>query len=287
LIIKFRDLDKINGTYFESLAVQAGTENTIHTSFLQHGSRTGRISSKEPNLMNQPTRHDEWDVRYAFMAREGYTLIMADYSQMELRVVAHFSQDPIMLETFNNNGDIHAETMKATGATRLQSKAINFGLIYGLGPRTLAKNLDISEDTAKKYIHRFFTKYSTLRWFIDQTQQKALKIGYVSMITGRRRRFAEYQDNRWYNSIARMAINTKIQGSAADVIKVAMIRLQPLLTKLGAHQLIQVHDELIIECPDDKLEEVQEVIKDTMTHALKLKVPLAVGMSTNKRWMKG
>lgn len=286
MLLKYRELDKLDGTYFVALAEQAGLESVIHCNFLQHGTRTGRFASSEPNLQNIPSRSDDWNVRKAFVPRPGYKFIMADYSQLELRIMAHFSGDETMVHTFKTGGDIHAETMKAIGSNRHHAKTINFGLIYGLGPRSLAQDLHIKEEEAKKYMNRFFNKYHQVKYFMDKTQAITLKTGYVEMITGRRRHFAEIADKRWWNMIARQAVNTKIQGSASDLVKVAMIKLHPLLKAIGAHMLIQIHDEVIVETPIEKAEETKAIIKETMENALTFNVPMLVSMKEGERWTK-
>ena len=286
LLLKFRDLDKLYGTYFTTLVDQAGEEEIVHASFLQHGTRTGRLSSNEPNLQNIPTRSDEWNVRCAFIPRDGYKFLIADYSQIELRMLAHFSLDDKMVQTFVDDGDIHAKTMELTGTERRVAKAINFGLIYGMGPRTLAHTLTIKEKEAESYIEKFFAGYPKVRTYISRIQQSALKTGIVTMITGRRRRFQEIKDKRWYNAIERQAINTKIQGSAADLIKIAMIKLDGALKQYDSHLLVQIHDEVIVEVPMDKIEVVKGVIKDTMENALKLNVPIKVKIVEGDRWVK-
>jgi DNA polymerase-1 len=286
MLLKFRELDKIYSTYFVSLLEQAGKEGVIHTNFMQHGTRTGRLASNDPNMQNIPTRSDEWNVRKAFIPRDGYKFLIADYSQIELRMLAHFSQDNNMVKTFMEGGDIHAKTMELTGTERRVAKAINFGLIYGMGPRTLAHTLGIKEDDAKHYIDKFFSGYPKVRSFIERVQQGTFINGYVEMITGRRRRFREIRDRRWFTSIQRQSINTKIQGSAADLIKVAMIRLAPVLDDLGAFQLIQIHDEIIIETPIDKISETKKAIKEIMESALKLRVPVTVKIVEGDYWVK-
>lgn len=288
MLLKFRDLDKVNGTYFEALVEQAGLENVIRANFLQHGTRTGRLASNDPNMQNIPTRHDEWDVRQAFIPREGYKFIIADYSQIELRMLAHFSQDKHMVDTFLKGGDIHATTMRLAGIKeRRIAKNVNFGIVYGVGPRTLSQMINKKEDEAKRYIDRFFAGYPQIRKFMYQVQQQTFRTGYVTMITGRRRHFQEIADRRWYTTIQRQSINTKIQGSAADLIKIAMIRLRPLLKKYDAHILLQIHDEIIVEAPHIHLEEVKQVIRTTMENALTLRVPLAVSMVEGDKWIKG
>jgi DNA polymerase-1 len=286
LLLKFRDLDKIYRTFFLALIEQAGEEGIVHTHYLQHGTRTGRLASNDPNLQNIPTRNDEWNVRKAFIPREGYKFVLADYSQIELRMLAHFSQDINMVKTFMEGGDIHAKTMQLTGTERRVAKAINFGLIYGMGPRTLAHTLGIKEDDAKKYIDKFFAGYPQVMTFIERVEQQTLIRGYVEMITGRKRRFQEIKDKRWFNLIKRQSINTKIQGSAADLIKIAMIRLHRALEPLGAYQLLQIHDEVIIETPLDKVEEVKKIVIQTMESALALRVPVKVSISEGDCWVK-
>lgn len=288
MLLKFRDLDKVNGTYFVALAEQAGTENVIHANFLQHGTRTGRLSSSDPNMQNIPTRHDEWNVRDAFIPREGYKFLIADYSQIELRMLAHFSRDEHMVNTFLEGGDIHATTMKLTGIKdRRIAKNVNFGIVYGVGPRTLSAMIEKPEADAKKYIDSFLNGYPMVRSFIHRVQQVTLSTGIVEMITGRKRHFHEFQDRRWYTTIARQSVNTKIQGSAADLIKIAMIKLFPLLKAHDSHMLVQIHDEIIIEVPEAKTEEVKKIITDTMENALKLRVPVIANIVEGDRWIKG
>lgn len=286
MLLRFRELDKLDTTYFVALAEQAGLESTIHCSFLQHGTVTGRFASSTPNLQNIPSRNDEWNVRKAFIARKGFKFVLADYSQLELRIMAHFSKDEAMLETFNSGGDIHAETMKAVGITRHHAKTLNFGVIYGLGPQSLAKDLEIKEDEGRRYINSFFEKYHGVKYFIDKTQTMTLKIGYVEMLTGRRRHFNEIADRKWWNMIARQAVNSKIQGSASDLVKVAMIKMHPQLKAIGAHILIQIHDEVLVETPEEKVEETQKIIKTTMETALKFAVPMIANLSVVDRWTK-
>lgn len=286
LLLKFRDMDKLYSTYFVALLEQAGEEGVISTNFMQHGTRTGRLASRDPNLQNIPVRKDAWDVRKSFIPREGYKFLIADYSQIELRMLAHFSQDMNMVRIFNEGGDIHKKTMELTGTERRIAKAINFGLIYGMGPRTLAHTLGIKEDDARVYIEKFFAGYPRVNYFIRSVQRNTFREGYVKMITGRRRRFREIRDRRWFNTINRQSINTKIQGSAADLIKLAMVRLEPKLSELDAHQLIQIHDEIIIEVPVDKIKKTYDVIKDTMENVLKLRVPLVVNIIEGDCWLK-
>lgn len=287
LLLKHREYDKLYRTYMIGLMEQAGDTGTIHTNFLQHGTRTGRLSSSSPNLQNIPARSDEWDIRRTFIPRDGYGFIVSDYSQVELRVLAHFSQDPNMVETFKNDGDIHAKTMELTHTERRQAKVINFGIIYGMGPRSLAHTLEITEPEAKMFINKFLNGYPKVRDWMSQVQKYALARGFVTMITGRRRRFYDLFDKKFFNNIRRQSVNTKIQGSAADVIKIAMLKLHKELPKHDAHILIQIHDEVVVEAPLDKMEEISKLVVKIMEDAVTLRVPLKVGMEMGDHWVKG
>lgn len=287
LLLTYRDLDKVYRTYICALQEQVDTQGAIHGSFMQHGTRTGRLSSRDPNLQNIPARHDQWDVRTAFIPRPGHTFIVADYSQIELRVLAHYSQDEHMMEAFQNGEDIHAKTMQVTGITeRRIAKAINFGLVYGMGPRKLASQLDIKEKDAFDYIEKFFKGYPKVRPFISRVQQLTLQNGYVTMLTGRRRRFSAEVDSNWFNTVKRQSINTKIQGSAADIMKLAMLRLDKEIEPYNARQLIQVHDEIVFEVPNEHLETVKGIVTNVMETAVQLRVPLKIGMQTGDHWVK-
>ena len=206
---------------------------------------------------------------------------------MELRVLAHFSKDKNMMEVFNNNGDIHGKTMELTGTKRKIAKGLNFGLIYGMGSRSLAKTLNIKEHAANEYMDRFFSGYPLVQPFIQRIQSFAARKHYVEMISGRRRNFKELVENQWFSSIARQAINSKIQGSSADIMKIAMIKLYKKLKPLDAHILIQIHDEVIIEAPEENIEELGKLVVETMEEAVKLHVPLRAGLAISDHWIKG
>lgn len=287
MFLKYREFDKLHKTYLIGMREQAGTTGIIHASFLQHGTRTGRLSSRDPNLQNIPARHDEWDIRQAFIPREGHKFIVADYSQIELRVLAHFSQDEHMVQAFKDDFDIHAKTMEVTGITeRRIAKAINFGLIYGMGPRSLAHGLGITEKEAEDYIERFFRGYPKVRPFIKSVQRFVKQNWYVPMLTGRRRRFVEEASRNWYSQIERQSINTKIQGSAADIMKIAMLKLDKNLQEFRSKQLIQVHDEIIVEAPIEIIDDAALCVQLTMEQAVQLSVPLKVGMQIGDYWVK-
>lgn len=287
MLLEYRGLRKLVDTYFKVLINDVDEERVVHTTFLQHGTRTGRLSSTNPNLQNIPRRDDEWNVRELFIPRKGYKFIIADYSQAELRMLAHLSQDDNMMKVFRAGGDIHAKTMELTGLDRKSAKSINFGIVYGIGPRSLGEALGKSEREGKDYIERFLLGYPQVAGFIKRVQQNALTKGYVTMISKRRRRFYEMRDSKFFNSIQRQAINTMVQGSAADLMKVAMIRLDRVLEPLKAKQLIQIHDEIIVEGPEDNIEEVRRVVQEAMEGALKLHVPLVADATISDCWVKG
>lgn len=287
LFLKYREMDKLHKTYLIGMLEQGGEEGIIHASFLQHGTRTGRLSSRDPNLQNIPARHDEWDIRQAFIPRPGHKFIVADYSQVELRVLAHFSKDENMVQAFNEDFDIHAKTMEVTGITeRRIAKAINFGLIYGMGPRSLAHGLGITEKEAEQYIELFFKGYPKVRPFIKSVQRFVKQNWYIPMLTGRRRRFIEEASRNWYSTVERQSINTKIQGSAADIMKIAMLKMDKVLPEFKARQLIQVHDEIIVEAPAEIIDDAAIAVQLTMEQAVELSVPLKVGMQIGDYWVK-
>lgn len=285
-LLVFREIDKIYTTYIVSLLEQADENGIVYTSFLQHGTRTGRLASREPNLQNIPIREDEWDIRRAFIPREGYKFIVADYSQMDLRVIAHFSKDLNMCKVFQEDGDIHTQTMKLTGVNRVTAKGINFGLIYGMGPRKLASQLDITEAEARGYITKYFEGYPMIKPYIRAVQQQTLKDSYVKTIAGRRRRFYDYNEGWARGLVERQSISTKISGSVADIMKIAMIKLLKPLETIGAQILIQIHDELVIEVPKARLGASKGIVKEVMENAVRLNIPLKVGIAEGDYWVK-
>jgi len=286
-ILDFREFDKLNGTYLEGLQEKA--ENGIlYTDFLQHRTRSGRLASANPNLQNIPVRSDEFDVRQAFVPRDGYKFIIADYSQIELRVVAYFSQEPSMIETFKNNGDIHQLTASMVGCSRSHAKNINFGMIYGLGPKNLAKDLGISVEQGKRYMDTFFGKYSRLNSYISEVQTIGYFRGYALTLANRKRRFkiVKNMTKGETEAIKRRLINTTIQGSAADLMKIAMVRIDRRLKKYDADMLIQIHDEVVVECKKDQIEEVSKEIKEGMEEAVTFNIPIPVDLKVAGCWIK-
>jgi len=298
LILRHRTLSKIKSTYVDALPGQADREGRLHTNFVQTGTATGRLSSREPNLQNIPVREGEGRrIREAFIARPGSVLISADYSQIELVVLAHLSEDGNLLEAFREGRDVHARTASlifgaeeknVTSEQRRIAKTINFGVMYGMSAFRLSNELRISRTEAAMFIEAYFKTYSGVRNFIDGLIRKTEETGYASTIMGRRRQIpAINSGNKTEKAAAeRVAVNTPIQGSAADIVKTAMIKLEKALKSAGspAVLLLQVHDELILECPKDSAKTAAELVRSEMETAVKLKAPLRVSVETGKSW---
>jgi DNA polymerase-1 len=270
----------------------------IHTSFNQTITVTGRLSSSNPNLQNIPIRKQEGKlIREAFIPQEGSTLISADYSQIELRVLAHCAQDKILIEAFNNEEDIHTRTalevfqvMEAfvTDELRSQAKAINFGIVYGMSAFRLSNELNISRKMAAAYIDNYFKRYAGVKQFIDRTIAKTKETCEVETIFGRKRRLDDIRSSNANirNFAQRAAINTPIQGSAADLIKLAMIKMEAALVKnkMASRMLLSVHDEIIFETPLEEKEQLIQLAREVMENVYPLKVPLKVNFGSGKNW---
>lgn len=302
LILEFRQLSKLKSTYVDALPklINPNTHR-IHTSYNQTVAATGRLSSSDPNLQNIPIRTKLGrEIRKAFIPQSNdYVLLDADYSQIELRIMAHLSEDPTLIESFKNNEDIHQRTAasmfnvppdQVTEEQRRQAKAINFGIIYGMGEFGLAQRLDISNEEAAKFINDYFNRYPKVKDFIDSTIDEARENGYVKTLLNRRRNLPDIlSDNRRVREFAeRIAINTPIQGTAADLIKVAMIHIYQKLTKkkMATKMLLQVHDELVFEVPKNELESAKKLVREEMEGAIKLKVPVRVDIGIGKNWLE-
>jgi len=297
-ILAFRTVEKLRSTYLEPMPRLADAHGRLHTRFNQLATATGRLSSSGPNLQNIPIRGPQGKrMRACFTAAEGNLLVAADYSQVELRVLAHFSQDPALVEAFLHDEDIHSRTAallfeKDASAIspdeRRGAKTINFGLIYGMGPQKLARELSITTNQAKEFIARYFEKLGTLKAFYETLVQDALERGFVTTLAGRRRLLPElFSRNQQVSATARrQAINTVIQGSAADVIKLAMLRTHAdqALAGLGARLILQVHDELLLEVPEDAAHQAAEVLRDIMQNVVSLRVPLKVDIGVGRTW---
>ena len=301
-ILEYRAKTKLLSTYVETLPAQADSEGRVHTSFMQTGTATGRLSSKDPNLQNIPVRSEEGRrIRTAFTAENNKVLISADYAQIELVVLAHLSGDKNLCEAFQNEVDVHKSTAsliygvpmnEVSSEMRRSAKTLNFGLMYGMGAFSLAKDLGISRGQAKDFIDNYFAVYSGVKKFFDENIRAAEETGFIKTIFDRRRKIlAITSKNKMEKEGAiRVAKNSPIQGSAADIVKKAMIDVSHALKNIDspAKLLLQVHDELIFECPDDEniISETITLIRDKMEHAVSLAVPLRVSIEYGKNWGK-
>jgi DNA polymerase-1 len=304
LILKQRELTKLKSTYVDALPrlVNPST-GRIHTSYNQTGAVTGRISSSDPNLQNIPVRTPLGRrVRGAFVAEPGWKLIAADYSQVELRVMAHVSQDDGLLSAFARGEDIHASTAAAilnvplsrvNSDQRRLAKAVNFGLSYGQTAFGLAQATGLTQPEAEAFIRAYFERFPKVREYIDQTKALATRQGYVETLLGRRRYFPELQPgsravHNVRQSAERMAINAPIQGTAADIIKIAMIRLSVALRerRLETRMILQVHDELIVEAPDGEVAAAGQLAREVMENAFELQAALKVDLSVGQNWLE-
>jgi len=299
LIIKYREITKIVSTYIVPFIKKADKNNRLHTTFNQTLTSTGRLSSSNPNLQNLPANEDEIHsgIRKAVIAQNGYKLICADYSQIELRILAHFSKDKILTDVFNNNGDIHTQTaVKLFGVhesmvdhnLRRTAKVINFGILYGMGYVSLSKTLGIKKNKAKEIIDKYFERFKNVQSFISNTIEDASKNGYVETYFKRRRYFANINssDERLAGFEKRAAVNAVIQGTAADIIKIAMVRLDEKLKNIDAELVMQVHDELLIEANEKVARQVKEITKDVMENVVKFDVPLLVNIKVANNWLE-
>jgi DNA polymerase-1 len=301
LLMEYRELFKLEGTYLDTLpALLHPRDQRLHTSFNQTVASTGRLSSSDPNLQNIPIRRELGrDIRRGFVPRKGWVLLAADYSQIELRLLAHLSRDPAFVEAFNAGGDIHRQTAaiifdvpldSVTGEMRGRAKTINFATIYGIGAHALSRQLKISRAEAADFITKYFERFSGIKEYLDSRVEFAREHGYAETIFKRRRFIPELRE-RNFNIRAfgeRTAANSPIQGSAADLIKVAMIRIERGLraASLNTKMLLQVHDELVFEVPPPELDAVTELVTREMEHAVELSVPLVVETGVGENWLE-
>jgi DNA polymerase-1 len=312
LIQEYRELTKLKNTYISTLPKLVNPQTgRLHTSFNQTVTATGRLSSTDPNLQNIPVRTSLGkQIRRAFVAEAGFSLVSLDYSQIELRLAAHMSGDKKMIEAFRHGADIHTATaaeinqvnpQAVTPEMRREAKAINFGILYGQGPHGLAQSADIPYSRAKEFIEQYFLVYGGIKKFIDSTISQAREKGYVQTLFGRRRYLPEINSSiaQVRKAAERMAINTPLQGTAADMIKIAMIRVDEFLQKINkdalhnpapyvvqgkARLLLQVHDELLLEVKEKEVKKIAAKIKEIMEQVIKLKVPVVVDIKTGKNW---
>jgi DNA polymerase-1 len=301
LIMSYRTLTKLNSTYLEALPKQINNRTgRLHTSYHQAVTATGRLSSSHPNLQNIPIRSEQGArIRSAFVASEGNVIVAADYSQIELRIMAHISKDKNLLEAFANNVDVHSVTASQMFDTplaevskdqRRNAKAINFGLIYGMSAFGLAKQIDVSRTEAKAYIDAYFDNYPSVLKYMDSTKERAKEMGFVETIEGRRLYLPQINaKNKMLQQRAfRTAINAPMQGSSADIIKKAMLDIQAWIDEAnnGVKMLMQVHDELVFEMPSDKAQDYAEVIRSMMENAVELDIPLVVDVGIADNWQE-
>jgi DNA polymerase-1 len=303
LILEQRELAKLKSTYVDALPQLVNPHTgRVHTSYNQTGTVTGRVSSSNPNLQNIPIRTELGrQIRQAFVAEEGSVLLAADYSQVELRIMAHISQDPTLLEAFRRGEDIHTSTAAAimgvpaeavTLEMRRLAKSVNFGLSYGQGSHGLAQQTGLSHEEADRFIKNYFARYPQVKEYIERTKRQANEQGYVETLLGRRRYFPELKREKVRGHIAaaahRMAINAPIQGTAADILKIAMLHLYQALHErnLKSRMILQVHDELVLEVPEDEIDTVAPLVKEIMEGAFQLDVTLKVDVKVGKNWLE-
>ena len=298
-ILEYRTLTKLNSTYVEGLIPYINPETKkLHSSFHQTITATGRISSTDPNLQNIPTRAELGkQIRKAFKPAEGNVYIDADYSQIELRVLAHISQDENMIYAFKHGEDIHKQAAskvfgvpieEVTKEQRSSAKAVNFGIVYGISDFGLANQIGVSNKEAKEYINQYLEKYSGIKHFMDDIVESAKAKGYVETLFGRRRYIPEIKSNNYMvrQFGNRVAMNTPIQGTAADIMKIAMINVNKALKeqKINGKIVLQIHDELLLEVSKEQKEQAKQILKECMENAMKLSVPLEVELSEGTSW---
>ncbi|WNG18617.1 DNA polymerase I [Cystobacter fuscus] len=297
-IIEYRSLSKLKSTYLDTLPELVTKDGRLHTTFHQAATATGRLSSSDPNLQNIPIRTElGMEIRRAFIADEGHQLVSADYSQIELRLLAHIAEDEVLLDAFSRDEDIHSRTAaevfgvpqaEVTKDQRRVAKMVNFGIAYGLSPYGLSTRLNIPEEEARDIIERYFTRYAGIKRYLDETVRVARERGYVETLFGRRRPMGDLsaKNRQVVQAAERAAINMPIQGTAADLMKKAMLEVDAELArkKLRTRMLLQVHDELLFEAPDDEVEAVKELSRRCMGAVMTLKVPLKVEVGAGNTW---
>jgi DNA polymerase-1 len=301
LVLEYRTIAKLKSTYVDALPdlVNPGT-GRVHTSYNQAVTTTGRLSSSDPNLQNIPIRTPVGrKIRAAFIARDDWVLLDADYSQIELRIMAHLSRDAELVKAFEEDDDVHRRTAarimgvparEVTDEMRSRAKTVNFGIIYGMGARGLAQSLGIGVEEARRFIDDYFAKYPGVRRFIDETIARAKRDKAVATLLGRARQLPDItsSDRRAQAFAERTAVNTPIQGTAADIIKTAMVQIDRRLGERGlrAGMIMQVHDELLFEVPPAELDEVKAIVRSGMEDAIRLAVPLKVDIGVGKNWLE-
>jgi DNA polymerase-1 len=299
LVLEYRQLSKLKSTYVDALpALLNRTTGRLHTTFDQTGTATGRLSSANPNLQNIPIRTELGrEIRAAFTAAPGHLLLAADYSQIELRLLAHFSKDPLLVEAFRRGDDIHTLTasqvfgippLMVTADHRRQAKVVNFGIVYGLSAFGLSQNLGIEPSEAKKFIEAYFEKYRGVRAFIDRTLEETRREGKVKTLFGRVRPIPDINSKNFNlrGFAERTAVNTPLQGTAADLIKLAMIRIDAAILDraLKSQMTLQVHDELVFEVPENEIDVMRSLVREQMESVHQLSVPLMIEIGVGTNW---
>ena len=297
-ILEYRQLSKLKSTYADGLANFIEEDGRIHTNFQQTVTATGRLSSTDPNLQNIPIRMELGRlIRKVFLPKEGFVFVDADYSQIELRILAHMSGDESLIQAYREAQDIHRMTAsqvfhtpfeEVTPLQRRNAKAVNFGIVYGISSFGLSQDLSISKKEAQEYIERYFESYPKIKEFLDGAVEKAKKDGYTLTMFGRRRPIPEISSSNFMQRSfgERIAMNAPIQGTAADIIKIAMIRVHDRLKEEGLRSrlLLQVHDELLVETAEDEVEQVNRILEEEMKGAADLAVELEIDSHTGKNW---
>ena len=297
-LLRYRQLTKLNSTYIEGLLRLTEANGRVHSTFDQVATATGRISSSEPNLQNIPVRTAEGrEIRQAFLPREGWVLLDADYSQIELRLMAHFSGDEAMLDAFRTGQDVHARTAseifdvpldQVDSTLRSNAKAVNFGIIYGISGFGLSRNTGVTQQEAKSFISRYFAKYPGVKRFMDTAVEDGQQNGYALTLMGRRRYLPELTaSNAMVREFGkRAAMNTPVQGTAADIIKLAMVRVDEALRREGLQSrlILQVHDELLLECPPEEVQTAARILQEAMEGVITLSVPLSAEVHEGANW---
>lgn len=292
LLLEYAEANKLLSTYTDSLLKKIDSNDRLHAGFNPVGTVTGRWSSSNPNLQNIPTRTELGaKVREAFIAEEGFKLIRADYSQIELRILAHFSKDPTMLEVYRTGGDIHQQTADLVGCSRNGAKTVNFGVMYGMYYKSLAVQLGVDEHTAQKWLARYFQRFAGVRNLKSHVIESVKKLGYTQTLIGRRRYLPDINSDNWYkrSQAERQALNTKIQGSAADIINIAVRNIREDFQREGVFgtkvfALCQVHDELIFEVRNEIADRCAETIQNKMESVVTLEVPLLAEPAIGNNW---
>jgi DNA polymerase-1 len=297
-IERWRELTKLKSTYLDALPQLLDDRDRLHTTFNQAATTTGRLSSTNPNLQNIPIRTELGrEIRACFVADDGMKLVSADYSQVELRILAHITGEPALREIFARGGDVHAETAatifgvppgEIDPGMRSKAKMVNFGIVYGLSAFGMADRLNIPQEEAAEFIERYLGRFPKVKEFIDKTIGQATADGYVRTLLGRVRQIPELRSSQYMTRQLgeRLAVNTVIQGTAADIIKIAMVRAYNALEGSRTELVLQIHDELLFEAPDDEASEVAEIVEREMAGAFDMDPPLAVDVGIGNNWME-